>query len=168
MEHITESAALALGRCGFTAQLCGIFSFELKWAHCTAVSQFCHNTDEEHEVLFPFQAGAVWDRLVAVVADHMFWTRLYALAQACLGISVLWLCSVELWRGECAHVTGCTLLYLHSDWNQTSDFGFKEMKAVFRLKLLSHSESDLLDVVYFHQNQKCWNIYTRLVHLHLL
>jgi hypothetical protein len=58
------------------------------------VSQFYFTTNEEHEVLFPFQEGAERDQLVVVemvvaVADQMFWTLLYALPQACLDINVL-------------------------------------------------------------------------------
>lgn len=55
-------------------------------------------TNEEHEVLFPFQEGAERDQLVVVVVavavivavmDQLLWTLLYALPQACLDINVL-------------------------------------------------------------------------------
>jgi len=52
-------------------------------------------TNEEHEVLFPFQEGAERDQLVVAVAvvvavmDQLLWTLLYALPQACLDINVL-------------------------------------------------------------------------------
>jgi hypothetical protein len=57
------------------------------------VLQFYFITNEEHEVLFPFQEGAERDQLVVAVVvavvDQLFWTLLYALPQACLDISVL-------------------------------------------------------------------------------
>jgi len=52
-------------------------------------------TNEGHEVLFPFQAGAERDQLMVAVAvimavmDQLLWTLLYALPQACLDINVL-------------------------------------------------------------------------------
>lgn len=57
--------------------------------------QFYFVTNEEHEVLFPFQEGAERDQLVVAVAvvvavmDQLLWTLLYALPQACLDINVL-------------------------------------------------------------------------------
>jgi hypothetical protein len=47
-------------------------------------------TNEEHEVLFPFQEGAERDQVVVAVAvaNQLFWTLLYALPQACLDINV--------------------------------------------------------------------------------
>jgi len=61
------------------------------------VLQFYFVTNEEHEVLFPFQEGAERDQLVVAVAvavvvavmDQLLWTLLYALPQACLDINVL-------------------------------------------------------------------------------
>lgn len=123
------------------------FSFESKYACCIAVSQFCHITNEEHKVLFPFQTRTVWDILVATVADHLFWTRLYALLHSCLGVNVLWLCSVWMWWGECSHVVGCAMLYQHINWNQTNNVRFKEMIAVFHLVVHCDSESNLLVMV---------------------
>jgi len=58
------------------------------------VLQFYFMTNEEHEVLFPFQEGAERNQLVVAVAvivavmDQLLWTLLYALPQACLGINV--------------------------------------------------------------------------------
>lgn len=57
--------------------------------------QFYFVTNEEHEVLFPFQEGAERDQLMVAVAvvvavmDQLLWTLLYALPQACLDINVL-------------------------------------------------------------------------------